>query len=477
MNRALTFGFALLVASAPALAKTSKSDVKKAFKSGSKDRVVTILGELGGDLDKGTVRAVIDNAKRLRSLGVYEELVQCLRTAKGEALEELLKAYKKQKKNGAVRFLVLDGIGGVADARAEELLFTAAEKDKDEPIRVLSVRLLGKRSTKSAVTGVIKLLVDQEASKKRSERMIRELNGALSNLTGEDLTVGEDWQNWWNSNKAKFSPKKTEDGKTGERGNILDRMAKERAADLKTLTRVKDNQLIVVRGNDKVEDVLKALKLKHERVKREELEKMDLDPTKQLVLLNCPGRAQFSEAGIQKIRNFVAKGGFLFCSDWELGKTLAKAFPEACQFLKESSKGDVKEVTIVPFPAGAKHPLMRDVFPLNTFETGGFAWKLEGRSHLAKKTPLIVPLISCPKIESEGSTMVAFTFAFTSAKGGRPVTGREMTKLKVPPGQVLWVSSHFKLQKDSNGDGFALQQLLLNFIVEKQNQARRFAGR
>ncbi|MGE0708722.1 MAG: HEAT repeat domain-containing protein [Planctomycetota bacterium] len=466
-----------LALAAPAAAKTSKKDVQNAFKTGDKDKVLAVLKEVAGSLDRDLVKAVVENAKRLRSIGVYEDLVQALSTASGDALDELIKEYKKVKKDGALRFLVLDSLGGAKDERAEALLVEAATKDKDEPIRVLAIRQLGKRATKSAVEALIPFLGELEKAKTESERLIREVNGALQNLTGGDLSVAEDWRNWWEQNKDKFTPKQ-EEGKTAERGNVLDRMAKERPADLKSITRIKDGELIVVRGNDKVEDVLDALKLKHKRIKRDELEKLDLDPQSQILLLNCPGREAFSDAGVQKVRDFVVKGGYVFCSDWELGKTLAKAFPEACQFLKEAPKGDVKDVTIVPFPESASHPLMRDVFPLNTFETGGFAWKLEGRSHLAKQTPQIVPLVSCPAIKDQGTTMVAFCFAYADLKGAaRPVTGGDMKKLKQPPGQVLWVSSHFKLQKDPKSDGFALQQLLLNFIVEKQEQRRKFAAR
>ncbi|MBL4844817.1 MAG: hypothetical protein JKY65_04755 [Planctomycetes bacterium] len=455
-------------------AKTSKSDVAKAFKSADKERVIKILGELEGELDKKTIKAVVDHAKRLRSLGVYEELVTCLRTAKGEALDELVKNYKKQKKGG-IRFLVVDGLGLNPEPKAEEILFLAAKKDKDEPIRALSIRLLGKRNTKSAVAGLISLLGEVES---RSERLSREINGALGNLTGEDLAVAEDWKNWWASHQSDFTPKVDDDkGGTKARGNLLDRMAKDRPAELKTMTRMKNDEIVVIRGNDKVEDVLKALKLKYKRIEREAFDDLKLNPETQLLLLNCPGRAAFTDKGIQKIRDFVAQGGYIFCSDWELGKTLAKAFPEACQFLRESPKGPPKETTIAPFPGAVRHPLMRDVFPLNTFETGGFAWKLEGRSHLAKTTPHIVPLVSCAGIKDLGTTMVAFSFSFTSEKGGRPVTGAQAKKLKRPPGQVVWVSSHFKLQKDPKTDGFALQQLLLNFILEKQNQKRAFQGR
>ena len=64
---------------------------------------------------------------------------------------------------------------------------------------------------------------------------------------------------------------------------------------------------------------------------------------------------------------------------------------------------------------------------------------------------------------------MAFTFAYTAEGGGRPVTGRQKTKR--PPGRVLFVSSHFDLEEGEE-DGYALQQLLVNFILEKQEQRK-----
>lgn len=464
---------------APALAAPSKNEIKKAFKSGQRDRVVAVLDTLKGQLDKGTLKAVLQNAKRLRTLGVYDKLVAVLRSVKGEALDELIKAYKKQKK-GDMRFLIVDALGKVKGKAAEGVLVTALKKDKDEPVRVLSARLLGQRGTKSAVSSLIPILKSFEKDPKR-QRLTREVNAALQNLTGSDITVAEDWKNYWDANKGKFTKKTSDDGKTSERGNLIDRMKKQRPADMKTISRVKKSELIVIKGNDKVEDVLKALDLKHKVIRRNEFDSLKLDPETQIVLLNCPGRDKFSDAGIQKIREFVARGGYLFCSDWELKKTLAKAFPEVVQFLKETPKGKNRQVTITPARGARSHPLMRDVFPLNTWDKRGFAWVLEQRSHLVKDNKALTKLVDCPDIKNLGSTLVAFVFGFTASKkrGVRPVTGasRRRGKREVRAGQVLFVSSHFKLQKDEKGDGFALQQLLLNFILEKQNQRKRFKGR
>lgn len=88
------------------------------------------------------------------------------------------------------------------------------------------------------------------------------------------------------------------------------------------------------------------------------------------------------------------------------------------------------------------------------------------------------------------ATPVAVTFRYGDAKlpmgggpaekagaggsGGTGLRGSGSAPVEVG-GSVLHVMSHFRDQKSADGDGFALQQLLLNFIVEKQrsNEASR----
>lgn len=471
---------AFLALCLPALAGPGKTDIKKAFKSGDKGQVESVLGELKGSLDKATVKAVFDNALRLRNLGVYDALVEALGTSSGEALTELVKNAKKSKK-GNLRFLAIDALGAIKDIQAEAALLHAIKKDKDEPVRVLAARKLGKRGTKSAVDALVPLLGVLEKDKKASARLVKEVVSALQNLTGQDVVVAEDWANYWKFNREKHTPKTLEAGKSKARGNIIDRMKNQRPADLKTIKRIKKSELTVVKGNDKVEDVLKGLGLEHKLIKRGEFDSLTLDGKTGIVLLNCPGRDAFTDAQIQKVRKFVGEGGYLFVSDWDLKKTLAKAFPEAVQFLRESPKGSNKTVKIVPARGAREHSLMRDVFPLNTFDNRGFSWVMEQRSHLAKDSNLLVPLVSCPEIRDLGTTTVAFTFRFDGRGGGRVISGGKKRKRKstgsrgkgspeFAGGRVLFVSSHFKLQKDEKGDGYALQQLLLNFILEKQQR-------
>jgi hypothetical protein len=482
---ALPAVLAILAGTTPALAAPKPTEIKKAFKSGDAGKVKDMLGALEGNLDDKAVKTVLKEAPKLKPLGVYEDLVKTLATAEGKALEVLTKGYKKEKK-GEMRFLIVDALGKNPAEAVEATLATAVSDDKDPPVRVMAARALGKRYTTTAVDTLIPLLAEFEEDPKE-ERIKKEVLAALGNLTGQDLTVAEDWTNYWNAHKDAYTkPADHAEGETKTRSKLIDRMAKQRPAELKTLTRMKDADLLVIDGNDRVDKVLDVLGLKHKELKLEDYEKQDFDPETQVLLFECPGSKSLSEDGIKKLREFVAKGGYAFVSDWHLGKTLAKAFPEVVTFLKEAARVDDNtpnvykdnrgkpaglEVTIQPIPATINHPLMRDVFPLNAWEGRSFDWKLHERCHLVNDgKSAVVPLVICPEIKSQGSTTVAFTFNFTGEGGGRPVTGKALRKVK-RAGCVLFVSSHFKDDEDGE-DGYALQQLLLNFVLEKQAQRK-----
>ncbi|MEZ6186813.1 MAG: HEAT repeat domain-containing protein, partial [Planctomycetota bacterium] len=425
-----------------------------------------------GSLDKATVKAVLSNATRVRELGVYDELVTTLNSARGEALEELIKQSSRNRQ-ADMRFLIVDALGRVPELSAEKALVEALTDDKDLTVAILAARKLGKRGTPTAVDALIPVLEDFEEDDDR-ERLVREINGALATLTGNDLDNARGWKTYWDAHKSEFTAPSTEDEGSGTKTrNALDRMKRERPGDARTMTRIRDDEIIAIKGSsDKVEDVLKELDLKHQTFNRDEFDTVKLDPERQVLILNCAGNKSLSEAGIQRVREFVAQGGYLFTSDWELRNTLEKAFPEVVSFLKETPKQEQK--VKIKAPADAyMHPLMRDVFPLSTWSEREFSWNLDGRSHLVKPNPALTVLVECPEIKDMGSTAVAFTFGFTDKGGGRPVTGAPGKKT-AHGGRVLHVLSHFKNQKDESGDGYALQQLLLNFIVEKQ-EARKAA--
>ena len=470
---------AVLVSAGVVLA-ASPNEIRKALRSGDKGQVQALLKELKGGLDKPAVRAVIECALEVKTLGVYDELVSTLATATGEALEEIEKAAGDNKRPD-IRFLLVDVLGKCPDKGAEGALIRTLEKEKDEMVAVLAARQLGRRGTASAVDELIPLLAKLEKDDKRT-RLVREVNGALAQLTGQDLSVAQDWKNFWDAHRAEFVEKTpaADDGRSHVKDeNAIDRLKRERPGDARTMERLREDDVVVIKGrSDKVEEVLDALKLKHVEHERSAFDSVELDPERQVLVLNCASKEYLSEAGIAKVREFVAKGGYLFSSDWELRNTLAKAFPEVVEFLKDAGKDDLK-VTIRPNRENANHPLLRDVFPLGTWTEAKFTWTIDSRSHLVKPNPNLQVLVESPEMDSMGSNIVAFCFGYTADGGqARPMTGGGSggsRRRQHKSGVVLHVLSHFKNQKDASGDGFALQQLLLNFIVEKQEIRKEWA--
>lgn len=69
---------------------------------------------------------------------------------------------------------------------------------------------------------------------------------------------------------------------------------------------------------------LKALGIPHERVGSGELKDMPFDNVKVLIV-DCAGTVP--RESLQRIRDFVARGGFLLATDWAIDNLVQKAFP------------------------------------------------------------------------------------------------------------------------------------------------------
>lgn len=481
---------ALLTAPVVAYACPTAAEVKKALKSGDQATVTSTLEGVRGQLDGDLVKAIIDAAPRLKTLGVYDALVAALGTASGEALQELIKGYERQRR-GDLRFLVVDALGKCSDLAAERTLLTALQEDEDESIAVLAARALGRRATASAVEALIPILKQFEGDARRG-RLVREINGALGALTGQDLSVADDWKNYWDAHKAEYrapaAPNADGGSQTADR-NAIDRMRRERPADLRTMERMRDDDVLVVKSDRKmdfVENVLRKLEVKHRLVERAEFEApaLELDPTRQTVVLQCPGKGdavRMGDATIAKLREFVGRGGYLITSDLQLGYTLERAFPDVVQSAGfTSNKPDTVPITISPHPEAVNHPLMRDVFPLNgTWTSSPFSWQLFQQCEIVRPNAAITELVVSEQMGQLGSSnVVAFTFTYppTPGGGGRQQTGGGGGRRRPQGGVVLHVLSHWKLQENDSGDGFALQQILLNMIVDKQDRRRAEAA-
>lgn len=472
IQRVLFLGILLSVGLAFAGESDVKKKLKRAIKGADRSMAKEAMSEAAAlEGTKGS-KLILKSALHLGLMGLVDEVVEALSQSKD--MKEVAKAAKKHKV-ADVRYLAIRALGLKGD---EESLKVCREalKDKAEVVAVSAVRESQKRPDKELVGTYISMLKSELKAKPKKQKLslIRELVTALRNLTGkDDIEDIVDWENYWASHKEKWRAPDQET--SGGKDDVIGRMKKHRKSDVKTLERLGKTDLVVVRGrSDRVEDVLKSLKLEHKQIRREEFTKFELNPNSVLIL-NCNGNKDlFSEEELRKISNFVAKGGYLFASDWQLKFTIEKAFPGVIGFggeTKRTKKGEEEKAPIQPVLPN--HPYMRDVFPLSTLERAGYRWKLDGRSHLIKilNKKGVVPLIQAPSMsKTYRMPFVAVTFRWD----GKVVTNNRVAtggKKALEGGAVLHVLGHFKNQKDGS-DKFALQQLLLNFVLEKQREKR-----
>lgn len=489
-----------LVVALPALAAPTPREVKEALESRDPATIRALFAGLKDQLDAAAVRAVLDAGEVIHAAGLYDDTVELLGGARGEALEALAQGYGRARRSPAARFLVLDALSRVVDPLAAKTLSEAAREDSHPGVATYAVRLLARRGDARSIDALLEVL--REAKGDRAG-VAREVETALSGLTGQDLRGHEAWSSWWAAARGGWDRQAAgEAAKAGGEGGtqtrtVLDRLRERRPGDLRTLERLRQDELLVFEGEyDQVQDVLSRLGLPHQVHPRSAIETLQLAPRRQVLLFNCAADA-LPPAAAQRIRAFVCEGGYVFSSDWELGNLLVKAFPEAA--VSGGRRSAEHKVRILPPQTSMAHPLLRDVFPLNPWEAAErqLTWAVDGLSEFLQPNPALTVLAEAEELKPlYGSTIVAATFAY--GPDGRPFTGPvrrrpprrpqtgggaggtstrdgaggEIVEDAPHPGRVLHVVSHFQHQTNEAGDGYALQQLLLNFVVEKQ-EARR----
>jgi len=500
---------ALVLLAAAALAAPASAapirarEIRDVLEARDADAIRELFGRLERELDDDAVRTLVDEAGHAHAAGVYDDLVALLGTAHGDALEELADQYRPRAAPGA-RFLVLEALGQHTDPLAEETLAEAADRDGSAAVAAYAVRLLGRRGTATAIDALIELLDEKEGD--RDDRaLVAEINAALGAATEQDYELAADWAHWWEAARGAFARGRRsgagdeadagEDGGSTRTRTILDRIRENDPNAYESLQRLDGDEILCVEGTfDQVQDVLSALEVPHQVHPREALDDLELDPSKQILVMNCHGD-RLTKQQAARIRAFVGAGGYLFTSDWELGNVLAPCFPDVVRSFGRSAP---QRTTPIQPPGGdASHPLLRDVFPLNPFELeeAGMVWQVDGASEFVQPHPAIRVLVEGTKLDDLPSTTVAFTFCLS---GDRPVSGdyvppapkrrrtgdggtrerdgdgrrgREGRRL---PGRVVHVMSHFSHQAAGAAEGneFALQQLLFNMVLEKEGTRR-----
>jgi hypothetical protein len=484
------------------------SDLDKAAASKDKEAIKHALAAATGSGDAKAAASILRVVYKLRDCDVHHELLEAIQGIKDEGGVAKLADAARHHEKPDVRYVLVEGLALQGSANAAKAVLDALD-DKDDTVQVIAAR-----SARLIASGesIEKLIARLEKAEKnpREASLGRELNGALAVLTGEGLSFALEWKGWWMSHKDSWKqpgppgsgnppagsppvagkpgdPKPAEPAgrqpagaePSGGGDTVMRRIAKDRPADAHTIEHMAQDDVICVKGSsDKVEDVLKAIGVKHTVIQKDKFADQKLDP-KSVLVINCDGKGHpaFDDTQIARIREFVDKGGYLFTSDWELQYTIEKAFPGSIAFAGKSSK-DMKDefkVDIHTTREDGKHPFLRDVFPLTTWDAASLTWTMDGWSFLIKvESPDVHVLIASDELKKRFPETPAVAVCF-NWKNGKVVKPRTATgkadgqSATAQGGCVLHVLSHFKHQKDPNaGDKFALQQLLLNFFLEKQ---------
>ncbi len=215
-------------------------------------------------------------------------------------------------------------------------------------------------------------------------------------------------------------------------------------------SRYSAESVIDVKGEwDDSARTLRALNINHTSIRRGKLKDLDLRGVRVLVV-NCAG--EVPRESLQKIRDFVAGGGYLLTTDWALDGCLQKAFPGYATWNGGRSRTPVVDARLVD---------RQTSLVANTVSLAG--WKLDDAAHTIRvSNPSTVKVLAVSSQlaneDPDRQGILALTFAF----------GR---------GRVLHMIGHFDnnaafVFTDSLPDpapqiGIALRQALAaNFIVE-----------
>ncbi|KKL44784.1 hypothetical protein LCGC14_2362230 [marine sediment metagenome] len=199
------------------------------------------------------------------------------------------------------------------------------------------------------------------------------------------------------------------------------KMAKERPLDLEILKKVKDTSIIIVAGSyDKIELVLDLIKVPYISIQPHEFDQIELKPD-QILIINCPGN--ISE-GIEKVKVFVRRGGFLFTTDWALLNILEKLFPKFVKYNQRPTGDDCVSVQVVD----KSNKFLEGLFT----DDANPIWWLESSSYpieILDKEKVQVLVTSKEMQEKYGEAPIVITFNYGDG------------------GTILHMTSHYYLQR------------------------------
>ena len=428
----LAAGLLAYVALPPVARGDERSDVETkleraiASKDAENARALLLAATRPGD--ERAVKLLVALATRLKPLQAHQALVDSMKQVKDEAAVKELIEQALKGTYAEMRALFVEGLAAQGSPAAVAAVLDALD-DKDELVASCAARCARGFPAPETVDRLIAHLEKAEP-KPQEATLARELLGALSAVTGESLSFALEWKGWWMEHSATWKPpaapaapaadKPAADKPAEGTGTVLDRLRHDRPEDARAIERLKEDVVIVVRGEgDRISEVLRAAKVPHKEIGSEDVSKIKLSPSSVLVL-NCNNRKnQFSGVELAEISEFVSQGGYLFASNTQLELLIPKAFPGSVALDKRyipPRRTEPLKIAIVP--SAPRHPLLRDVFPATAWDGLAFAWTMEAQAAFPRiLTPEVNVLITSPDCKKLlDNDVVAFAFRWHKGK-------------------------------------------------------------
>lgn len=433
--------------------KQAIEQLKDALRSRREADVAAAITKIGSDNSERAAETILEILPACLEYDVYAVAVDALAGIDdAKALKLMRKAVGKSKTAFPVRFLLVEVLGRIESTRDA---FADIMTDKDVRLGLRAAELIVAHRWEWGVP----VLIDRLASLERRDSdsaLYGAISNALAQLLDESAATAADWRKLWEIQGGIADVDRPATG--GSEGTVVERLRNRRPDDHSFIEELAAGDIIVVKGiYDEVELVLDALGLPYTLLERNAFNAFELDP-RAVLIFNCDSGE--TPVNGDKVKAFVGAGGYLFTSDWELQNVVTPAFGNT---LTMAGATDEHEFPIVPAAHAHTHPLLADVFPTNPFDLKNFTWHIDGASFTLRCSKTVEQLVWSEDLAGAygGFGTVAAVFPFPAGATGHR------------SGAVLHVLSHFQKQTDPQGDGFALQQLLLNFIVEKQKHRRR----
>lgn len=223
---------------------------------------------------------------------------------------------------------------------------------------------------------------------------------------------------------------------------------------------VRQASVIVVRGSaDHMDQVLQKAQIRFVTVTPDELPALPLH-SQQVLMVNC--RGEMSDKARDRVRRFVAAGGFLYTTDHAVHELIEKAFPGTLAWNHKTTEQDVYPLQV--YGDKGSRGLLKHLG-----SSASQKWQLAGGGYLFS-------VLDPHRVE------VLMESRQVAARYGQGVLG---ARFKYEDGYVIHVTGHFYSQPGQTGAaiasgeagaGRAFEQLSENVVTEKAADGARIGG-